>query len=65
MNKKVQNEFDAKVNQKVRENLRWVLKKLGKANPDMQINVGDLCATVCGDGTGGTRGTDGTGGSQI
>lgn len=68
VNKKVQNEFDAKVNQKVRENLTWVLKKLGEANPDMQIDVGDLCATVCSDGTGGTRGTggtDGIGGSQI
>ena len=63
-------EVEAKVNQKVKENLTWVLKKLGEANPDMQIDVGDLCATVYSDdtgtgGIGGTRGTDGTGGSQI
>ena len=66
VNKRVKDEFDATVNRKVQENLSWVLKKLGEANPDMQIDVAGLCATVCSDetGTGATRGTDGTGGSE-
>ena len=46
VNKKVQAEVDAKVNQKVQENITWVLKKLSEANPDMNVNLGDLCATI-------------------
>ena len=42
-------ELEAKVNRKVQENLTWVLKKLGDANPDLKLNIGDFCATVSSD----------------
>ena len=54
VNKKVQAEVDAKVNQKVQENLTWVLKKLSEANPNMNVNLGDLCVTISTDNENGT-----------
>ncbi|KAK1378070.1 hypothetical protein POM88_024814 [Heracleum sosnowskyi] len=59
VNKKVQQEVDEKVNQKVQQNLTWVLKKLGEANPDMKIDLGDLCATISTDNENGTPMTGG------
>lgn len=38
--------LESKVNQKVQENLAWVLRKLGDANPEMNINVEDLISTI-------------------
>ena len=42
-------ELEAKVNRKVQENMTWVLKKLGDANPDLKLDIGDFCATVSSD----------------
>lgn len=39
-------QLESKVNQKVQENLARVLKKLGDANPEMNINVEDLTSTI-------------------
>lgn len=55
LEKRVNEEVDAKVNQKVQDNLAIVLKKLAEANPGLQIDLGQICATVSsdtiGDGT--------------
>ena len=37
------------MNRKVKENVSWVLKKLGEANPDLNLDVGDLCVTTTSD----------------
>lgn len=42
----LEHELDAKVNKKVQENMTWVLKKLGDANPDLKLDIGDFCATM-------------------
>lgn len=51
-------EFEAKVKKDVQEEvdskLAWILKKLSEANPSLQINVGDLCATISSDNDNGT-----------
>ena len=39
-------QLESKVNQKVQENLARVLKKLGDANPEMNINVEYLTSTI-------------------
>ena len=52
LKKKVQDEVDAKVNKKVQENLSWVLKKLGEANPGINVNLAELCATMSTDNEG-------------
>ena len=53
LTKKIRQELEAdleeKVNRKVKENVSWVLKKLGEANPDLNLNVGDLCVTTTSD----------------
>ncbi|KAK1381043.1 hypothetical protein POM88_027787 [Heracleum sosnowskyi] len=58
LKQKVQEEVDEKVNKKVRENLTWVLTKLGKANPSININLGELCTTISNDNDNGTPITD-------
>ena len=47
-------ELEAKVNKKVQENITWVLKKLGDANPDLNLNIGDFCPTSSEQGDTGT-----------
>lgn len=42
-------DLEAKVNRKVKENVSWVLKKLGEANPDLNLDVGDFCVTTTSD----------------
>ena len=42
-------EVDVKVNQKVHDNLTWVLKNLGEAKPNMKIDIGQVCATFSSD----------------
>lgn len=59
MNKKVQSEMDAQVNKKVQENLAYALKKLGEANPNIRIDLGEFCATVSSDNENGTPMTGG------
>lgn len=55
LERKVNEEVEAKVNQKVQDNLSFVLKKLAEANPGLQIDLGQICATISsdtlGDGT--------------
>ncbi|XP_063947022.1 uncharacterized protein LOC135151762 [Daucus carota subsp. sativus] len=45
----LENEMEAKVNRKVQENMAWLLKKLGEANPSMKFDIGDFCATFSSD----------------
>ncbi|KAK1386144.1 hypothetical protein POM88_023879 [Heracleum sosnowskyi] len=52
LNQKVNEEVDVKVNQKVQDNLTLVLKKIVDANPFLNINIGEICATISSD-TGG------------
>lgn len=51
-------EIEAKVKKDVQEEvdskLAMVLKKLSEANPNLQINLGDLCATISSDNDNGT-----------
>ncbi|KAL1818471.1 hypothetical protein ACET3Z_013340 [Daucus carota] len=51
-------EIEAKVKKDVQEEvdskLAVVLKKLSEANPNLQINLGDLCATISSDNDNGT-----------
>ncbi|KAK1393865.1 hypothetical protein POM88_012921 [Heracleum sosnowskyi] len=60
LNQKVSEEVDVKVNQKVQDNLTLVLKKLVDANPSLNINIDEICATISsdtgGDGTPMTNG---------
>lgn len=59
LQRKVNEEVDAKLNQKVQDNLAFALKKLAEANPGLQINLGELCGTVSSDTVGdGTPVTD-------
>lgn len=46
VNKTVYDEVDAKVNQKVQDNLTLVLKKLVEANPKLKIDLSDICGTI-------------------
>lgn len=38
-------DLEAKVNRKVQDNMAMFLKKLGEANPDLNLDVGDYSAT--------------------
>ena len=53
LTKKIRKELEAdleeKVNRKVKKNVSWVLKKLGEANPDLNLDVGDFCVTTTSD----------------
>ena len=46
---KVECEMEAKVNKKVQENMAWLLKNLGEANPTLKFDIGDFCATFSSD----------------
>ena len=46
----LESEMEAKVNRKVQQNMAWLLKKLGEANPGLKVDVTDFCATVSSDG---------------
>lgn len=39
-------DFMAKVNTKVKENMSWMLNKLGEDNPGLKFDVKELCATA-------------------
>ncbi|XP_074348557.1 uncharacterized protein LOC141687246 [Apium graveolens] len=54
VNEKVQTEVDTQVNRKVQENLIYVLQKLGEADPNIKIDLGELCATISSDNDNGT-----------
>ncbi|XP_074352079.1 uncharacterized protein LOC141691240 [Apium graveolens] len=41
--------LEAKVNLKVKENMSWLMHKLGEANPGLKLDVGDFCATLSSD----------------
>ncbi|KAK1372244.1 hypothetical protein POM88_028437 [Heracleum sosnowskyi] len=58
--KQIQAEVDGQVNKKVQQNLASVLKKLGEANPNITINIEELCVTPTSD----DDGTPITGGSS-
>lgn len=45
----LESELEDKVNRKVQENMTWVLKKLGDANPGLKLDVRDFCATMSSD----------------
>ncbi|KAK1402365.1 hypothetical protein POM88_001970 [Heracleum sosnowskyi] len=59
--KQIQAEVDEQVNKKVQQNLASVLKKLGEANPNITINIEELCVTAMSD----DDGTPITGGSSF
>ena len=42
-------QLEAKFNRKLQDNIAWMLKKLGEANPNKKIDIGDFCATVSSD----------------
>ncbi|XP_074377422.1 uncharacterized protein LOC141718948 [Apium graveolens] len=42
-------DLEAKVNLKVKENMSWLMQKLGEANPGLKLDVGDFCATLSSD----------------
>ena len=56
----LETELEDKVNRKVQENMAMLLKKLGEANPGMNLDVGNFCATISSEADGnGTPITDG------
>nr|XP_017228755.1 PREDICTED: uncharacterized protein LOC108192725 [Daucus carota subsp. sativus] len=64
--KKVESEFqdkvkqvEAGVDQKVQQNLAFVFKKLAQANPDIKIDIQEVCTTVGSDNDDGTPMTRG------
>ncbi|KAL6586177.1 hypothetical protein OROMI_002821 [Orobanche minor] len=50
--------MEEKINKKVRENLRTVLKKLGEANPNFNLEVEELYTSNSSDGENGTSVTE-------
>lgn len=42
-------DLEAKVNRKVKENMSFMLTKLGEANPDLNFNLGDFCPIASSD----------------
>ncbi|KAL6558510.1 Multidrug resistance-associated protein 5 [Orobanche minor] len=61
LNQKVCAEVDGKINQNVQDNLTLVLKKLGEANPILNVDIGGICARISNDTVGdGTPMTDGS-----
>ncbi|KAL6530168.1 hypothetical protein OROHE_014521 [Orobanche hederae] len=42
-------ELEAKVNIKVQENMTSLLKKLGEVNPNLNLDIGEFCATISSD----------------
>ena len=54
-------ELEEKINMKVKDNMSMVLKKLAEANPGMNLDIGDFCATLSSeDDENGTPFTSGT-----
>ncbi|KAL8118929.1 hypothetical protein AgCh_016426 [Apium graveolens] len=51
--KQQKEEVDAKMN-KMQENFNWALRKLGEANPSLNINMAELCAIISSDHDDGT-----------
>ncbi|KAL6564859.1 hypothetical protein OROMI_016309 [Orobanche minor] len=49
LNQKVCAEVDGNINQKVQDNLTLVLKKLVEANPILNVDIGEICATISSD----------------
>lgn len=45
----LEGELEARVNKKVQENMTWMLKKLGEANPDLKLDIGEFCAPISSD----------------
>ena len=39
-------EFHAKMNRQIQDNIAMVMKKIGEANPGLNLDVGDFCATL-------------------
>lgn len=60
MTKKVQAEVSEQVNKKVQQNLAWILKKLGEANPNITVDIEGLGAIISSDNDDGTPMTGGT-----
>lgn len=59
--KQVQAEVDVQVKKKVQQNLAVVLKKLAEANPNITVDIEDLCEmTVSSDNDDGTPLTGGS-----
>ncbi|KAK1382661.1 hypothetical protein POM88_020396 [Heracleum sosnowskyi] len=60
VNQKVCAEVDGKINRKVQDNLTLALKKLAEANPTLNVDIGEICATISSDTVGdGTPMTNG------
>ncbi|KAK1366310.1 hypothetical protein POM88_041871 [Heracleum sosnowskyi] len=60
VNEKVCAEVDGKINRKVQDNLTLALKKLAEANPTLNVDIGEICATISSDTVGdGTPMTNG------
>ncbi|KAK1364935.1 hypothetical protein POM88_040496 [Heracleum sosnowskyi] len=60
VNQKVCDEVDGKINRKVQDNLTLALKKLAEANPTLNVDIGEICATISSDTVGdGTPMTNG------
>ena len=49
VNQRVQSEMDAHVTKKFKENLTYVLKKFSESNPNVKIDLGELCTTISSD----------------
>ena len=47
--KNLETELEAKFQKRLQENMAWMMKKLGEANPGIAFNVEDFCATVSSD----------------
>ncbi|KAK1396546.1 hypothetical protein POM88_006409 [Heracleum sosnowskyi] len=60
VNQKICAEVDGKINRKVQDNLTLALKKLAEANPTLNVDIGEICATISSDTVGdGTPMTNG------
>ncbi|KAK1354733.1 hypothetical protein POM88_047989 [Heracleum sosnowskyi] len=60
VNQKVCAEVDGKINRKVQDNLTLAIKKLAEANPTLNVDIGEICATISSDTVGdGTPMTNG------
>lgn len=43
---KLEVEFEEKVNEKIQDNISLSLKKMGKANPNLNMEIGEFCDTL-------------------
>ncbi|KAK1385764.1 hypothetical protein POM88_023499 [Heracleum sosnowskyi] len=58
VNQKVRAEVDGKINRKVQDNLTLALKKLAEANPTLNVDIGEICATISSDTVGISKNLD-------